>query len=311
VFRIAPLSVAIPLIAPLLLTSCNPEPEFHWTDLEQLPNSDLYMVQRGQVPIIITAPHAGWMAPEGVARRNCNAADAPVECRGGPCTEGGTGPEALGGADGHSLQIAEDLALELEACAGGAPYVVIGKVSREYVDFNRDADDPKGGERCAMDDHAARPLWDGYHERIRRAVADAQALGAGPVLLIDVHGFGGEGRVLSAGTGSPPGLTLPFRGADLLFNPLRGFAPLVELKAVTGLAHGALDVVPDGVAGDYEGAPNGGFTVRRYSGVWGSVQDVDRVDGLQLEFSGALRASEAPEALAQVTAEALCAALEL
>ncbi|MCC7442831.1 MAG: hypothetical protein IT285_14445 [Bdellovibrionales bacterium] len=296
------------------------EPPLNWEEVENLPHGDRFIVQRGEVPVVVTAPHAGWQRVKGLSERDCDDPGLPSGCRGGGCMSGGIGPRVAGGADFRSLQVAEAMADELESCLGGRPYVVIPTIARAIMDFNRDADDPKG-ERCSFDDPGARPYWEGYHRRIAITISEIQKQWGDEGLLADVHGFGsgelGKGHALSLGTGGKVGTTLPFRGAEegipFLFSSSAGLRALF-LQGMEGVLDSLLfhtDVVPRAATGSgasYEGTPNGRFSVRRYSGILDGAP-TPPIDAIQLEFSRGLRLENTAENSGRVAARALCESL--
>src|SRR5262245_36634373 len=78
--------------------------------------ADLLFVQRGELPIILTAPHGGTEPIPGVAAR----------------TNGVTV------YDSKTLELAREVSSALEKQLGKKPYVVAAKFSRKFLDVNRE-----------------------------------------------------------------------------------------------------------------------------------------------------------------------------
>ena len=76
--------------------------------------------------------------------------------------------------------------------AGKAPYLVVAKLRRKYIDANRP-------QQLALDSPEARPYYDYYHQSVRRFVGEIRRnYPAG--LLIDVYGQNKNPDVIMRGT---------------------------------------------------------------------------------------------------------------
>src|SRR6202012_5569180 len=127
--------------------------------------ADLVFVQKGTLPIIVSAPHGGKKAtPGGPERRGVGVKQfATVR-------------------DTNTDLLAEQFAAALEKQLGGKLWVVVARFDRSYLDANR----PRDG---AYEVEAAKPYYDAYHGPLAAACrAVKEKHGAG--LLLDIHGQG-------------------------------------------------------------------------------------------------------------------------
>jgi hypothetical protein len=286
-------------------------------DLEQYVT-----VTAGEAPVVVVATHAGGEHPEGcdddsavvraVGTRTCTA-DLEA-CASGPCR--------ASGVDRHSGALATDLVDALEACLGARPSFVRTEISRVHLDMNRDAFDPVGGGRCALDDGAALPLWQSFHDVVDALAHDAARVHGGHALVLDLHTHASlaaaPAPVVMLGSGVPFGTTLPHRRArDARFSSgdgdVFGDAGLrVRITAGVLALNPAARVFPPAADGADPSLFNGRYVVHHAAGVevgHPAGDDADRVvvDALQLEVSDGLR--EQHLAVAHVVADALCATL--
>jgi N-formylglutamate amidohydrolase len=130
--------------------------------------ADLVLAQPGTLPIILTAPHGGREAIPSVEPRR--AEDKTSRKWGGFKT----------GGDANTDVLAECIATEITQLTGRAPYLVVVKFQRKYVDANRPPE-------LALEDPRARPYYDYYHQSVRRFIDEVRN-GYPAGLLIDVHG---------------------------------------------------------------------------------------------------------------------------
>jgi N-formylglutamate amidohydrolase len=126
---------------------------------------DFVTIQKGTLPIILSAPHGGRLKVPGV-------------------------PERLGKGianfqtvlDDFTAEIAELVAVRLENQLAGKPWLVIARFERKYLDVNRPRE-------LAYESEQARPYYDAYHEALAAACkAVHKKFGRG--LLLDIHGQG-------------------------------------------------------------------------------------------------------------------------
>ena len=107
----------------------------------------LVIIEAGDLPIILSAPHGGRRPVPGVVPR-----------------KGEDVPQFVARSDSWTDELTEKLADEIEKNTGKRPYVVIAKFHRKFIDANRPP------ER-AYESKAAKETYDTYH----KALADARA----------------------------------------------------------------------------------------------------------------------------------------
>jgi hypothetical protein len=134
----------------------------------------LMVVQSGDLPIILTAPHGGQKRIDGVPRRKKT---------GGAVTVWDTG----------SLEVALELAKQIEAAFGKKPYVVAAKFSRKYLDAGRDSS-------RAYQSPAAKPVYDAYHKHVLTFVKEVQEKYPEGGILLDIHAQGTDPNTIYRGT---------------------------------------------------------------------------------------------------------------
>jgi len=211
----------------------------------------LVSASKGDLPLILTAPHDGTETVGLVASRTSGATVRDL----------GTGELAQRSAD------------HIERKIGKRPYLVIARFSRKYVDANRPPEE-------AVDSEAAMPAYRAYHDRVQGYIAEIRKRFPEGALLIDVHGQGQEANVIFRGTRN--GLTAKSLMARSGPEALLGPKSLVGELAARGYR---VNPAPDGSTLEEDRRFNGGFTVFRYGS-----QRPDGVDAIQLEFGSAYRA---------------------
>jgi N-formylglutamate amidohydrolase len=225
-------------------------------------NLDTYLsVEQGTLPIVFSVPHGG----------SVPLADAP---------ERKTGTKVQ---DGHVHELALAIQKHLRDKTGGRQaYLVSAKISRKYVDFNRQASD-------AYEAPAAKPVYDGYYAELQRAV-DIVRNQPGAI-LIDIHGQSFNKGAVFRGTAS--GQTA--RNTPYYAQPD---------GLITRLEAGGLNVLPK-AADEKETKFTGGTIVRVFG-----YQHPQGIDSVQLEFGADWRANpERIDQTAAVVADALLAHL--
>ncbi len=238
--------------------------------------SDLVIVESGELPVILTAPHGGGQDVPGCALRT------PV------------GTRFVDRPDQHTDVLARGIADELKRLTGKPPYLVMARFHRKFIDANRRADEAYGDAGCAA-------VYDAYHAAIRRHINEIRARHP-QAMLFDIHGqavypdsilrgthYGAAVTRLLARAGAPA-ITGPdsvfgrFAAMGYTIVPLNNTAPTARVEAP---------------------GYTGGHTVALY----GSNR-VDGVDAMQLEFGRALRERAALDKTAKDTAQAIAAFYE-
>jgi N-formylglutamate amidohydrolase len=243
--------------------------------------AELAVVRRGTLPIVITAPHGGREAIPGVAPRDVKRAGVGEASRrwGGAVTS----------ADGNTDVLALRMAEEILRLTGQAPYVVVAKFHRKYIDANRPAE-------VALDSPAALPYYELYHRSIREFVDEI--LRTHPAgLLIDVHGQVKVPDVLMRGTVNGKTVLKLVRRAGV--KAITGPEGLFGLLEANGFKVFPANSEGLGARSEDTGF-NGGYTTR----IYGS-DNAGGIDAVQFEFGTVYRRKEAVEKSAVDAAKAV------
>lgn len=229
------------------------------------PVPDLVLIQQGTIPILITVPHGGRAPIPGIEQRDAsNKIGRRVS---------GNWSSFVKGGDTNTDIVAQHMVSEIRAITGAAPYVVMARFQRSYVDANRPPD-------IALDSPQARPHYDRYHAAIRRFVDEIRSrYPAG--LLIDVHGQHLNSEVVMRGTqnGKSVARLIQRAGFDAVTGP-NGIFGQLEANGFTVFPHNSEP--PRGTAEN--AGLNGGYTVA----IYGSVMR-DGIDAIQMEFGSKYR----------------------
>jgi hypothetical protein len=225
--------------------------------------ADLVLVQQGALPIILTAPHGGREAIPGIdPRQDRTGAEAWGKWGGFVQTE-----------DTNTYALAQGIAAEIEKLTGKAPYLVMAKFHRKYIDANRPPE-------LGLDSPRARPYYDYYQQSVRRFVDEIRSnYPAG--LLIDVHGQIKDPQVIMRGTINGRAVERLVRraGVEAVTGP-KGIYGQLEAKGFRIFPGN--DVPPRGRSED--AGFNGGYTVFTY----GSHNSTG-IDAVQFEFGASYR----------------------
>lgn len=238
----------------------------------QADDTDLLIIQQGNLPIIISAPHGGALdLPNAEPRKG----DGKETGAAGFRTTRDTGTEEL------ALLVVKAIDDRME----GTPWCVISRVHRKYVDFNRPPE-------IGVEHQEARKLHDLYHQALKEAVSDIRGKFS-QGLLIDIHGQSASAKTVYRGTAN--GLTV--QG----LTKRAGLEALTGEKSLTGIlkTHG-WHVHPDPFDGKEQEGYTGGYIVRSY----GSHR-ADGIDSVQLELGSEYRSKQNRERIAQELAEAV------
>jgi N-formylglutamate amidohydrolase len=243
-----------PLPLLLLLSSALPAEE-------KLDPARYVTVIKGDLPIILSAPHGGRLKVPGVAERKGEGIAQFTTVR-----------------EENTAEIALALAAILEQVFGARPHVVVAHFERKYLDANRPAASAYEGKEAA-------PLYDAYHAALDAACKQVQKdFGRG--LLLDLHGQAGDADAIYRGTVNGKSVTLLVQRF--------GQAAVTGEKSVLGaLAKLGYKVLPANDAADQKETKfNGGHIVRTYGSHGGSG-----IDAIQLELGSALRSKKGQETL--------------
>lgn len=236
-----------------------------------LNDDPLIIIQKGELPIIISAPHGGRLPiPNCPIRTNTGA------------------PQFVTVLDTNSDKLAEETAKEVEAQCGKKPWVVIARFSRKYVDANRP-------EKDGTESEAGRAVYRRYHAALKVAVNAVQS--TPNCLLIDIHSQGKSKGTIYRGTANLSSLKdkslAPFEGPN-------GFLSSLEtcgMKIDPSIAN----------PGAKEHASfNGGFITRHFG-----AGSPGGVDAIQLEVGADFRTKEQVPKTARSIAKSLRLHLEI
>lgn len=233
----------------------------------------LVSIQKGTLPIIVSAPHGGKRPIPEVPERLGAGVKMFATVR-----------------DGNTSELAEKFVAALEKQLGGKVWFAIARFDRKYLDVNR----PREG---AYENDRAKPVYDAYHDALTAACkAVKEKHGAG--LLLDIHGQGLFEHQICRGTANG-------KSVKLLLER-HGRPALVGKNSVLGrLERAGYKVLPPCDAAQEtkeQSQYNGGFMVQNYGSHTGFGIDV-----IQLELGTQLREREAYPKTASDLADAVAA----
>lgn len=241
-------------------------------------DDELIIVQEGDLPLVISAPHGGALELPG----------APIRTGEG-LKKGASG--FFAGRDTGTEELALLVVKLLDEKLPGAPSCVISRVHRKYVDFNRPAE-------IGVEHDKARTLHDSWHLALRTSVNRIREKhGAG--LLIDLHGQGSSASTVFRGTSH--GLTVQ------QLKKRHGESAHAGEHSLTGiLKQAGWTIHPDPFSGREQAGFTGGHIVRTY----GSHKP-DGIDAIQLELGADYRKASARHKVATQLADAIVRYCEL
>jgi N-formylglutamate amidohydrolase len=233
--------------------------------------------QRGDLPILISAPHGG------------------TKRTGVPARVGGINP--LTGRevnlfvtvwDDGTLELAQRVSDDIFGLLGKRPYFVAADFTRKEVDANRPAAD-------AFENAAAAPIYNRYHNTLRDYVAEIRNRFGTNAILVDIHGQGVDADTVYRGTSNK-------RNVNRLLQR-SGEAALTGENSILGvLGNKGYKIFP---RNNEERTPEksifaGGYIVRNYGS-----NNANGIDALQLENGWDLRRGNGQVTFARDLAEAI------
>lgn len=224
----------------------------------QVPGRDLVATQKGQLPIILSAPHGGTRDVPNVPPR-----------KGEGLEKGSKG--FFAGRDSRTEELAYALAEAIEKKMGKKPYYVVAQFHRKYIDANRMPE-------IAYEDPRAKPVYDAYRQALDRYCREVLKV-HGRGLLLDLHGQGALKDSVIRGTkdGKTVSLLIQRYGQKAHSGPQSFFG----LLAANGLK-----VYPANLTDKEYPTLNGGNIVQTYG------SEMYGIDAIQLEFGGDFRAAD-------------------
>lgn len=232
----------------------------------------LIEVRKGDLPIILTAPHGGRTPIPDTPTRKGDGISRFVAVR-----------------DDNTAELTEALAKAIEKRLGARPYIILARFERKFADANRTAAE-------AYEHPNAKPHYDAFHAAVKEATSEVKVRW-GRGLLIDVHGQ----------ATTPDGIYRGTRDGNAVRDLMKreGDAAVVGPKSVFGLlsAAGYLTLPEKPATGiGTETRYNGGYITDAY----GSHRDTS-IDAIQMEFGSTLRRKDR----LNKTADDVAAAIEV
>lgn len=242
------------------------------TTVKTFAPADFVMVQQGELPLILSAPHGGTMLVPDVQ---------PREGEGQARTPG----NFVTARDSNTTELAQAISGEIERRYGKKPFLVASLAHRKYLDPNRPAD-------LAYEHPNAEAVFKLYHRSLDSAVKQVfDTFHTG--LLLDVHGQGSRSDTVFRGTKN--GLTVKLLKERHGTAAHEGPASLFGLLAARGWhVHPTPHDQPE------QAGFTGGYIVQTY----GSHQNTG-IDAIQLEFGSQYRAPANAERTASDLVDAL------
>ena len=115
----------------------------------------------GNIPIILSVPHGGWLIPDEIPDRTYGTMVT----------------------DDNTYQMSKVIMDTMEARFGSKPYVILCRLKRRKIDANRDSTE------AAQENRFAHRAWQEYHYYIGSAKKKIESeFGSG--LFLDIHGHG-------------------------------------------------------------------------------------------------------------------------
>jgi len=118
----------------------------------------------GTLPIIISVPHGGLVAPAGIPNRTCN--------------------NPTNGTDTNTIELAKQIDSSFLRMTGCRPHIIYCNLRRTKIDCNRNIADGACGNA------EAEIAWTEFHQFIETAQQTAQAAYDNKAIYFDLHGHG-------------------------------------------------------------------------------------------------------------------------
>lgn len=267
--RLGPLAFAMGIItsASLVGLTASAYPQA----VEKIPSSPLVHVDKGEMPIIISAPHGGTKEVPGVSPR-----------KGEGLQTGGSGFFAA--RDSGTEELANSIAHAVAKRSGKKPYLVVALFHRKYIDANRPPE-------IAYEDDKAKQTYEAYRQTLASYCREVKKI-YGSGLLLDVHGQDRMKEHVIRGTkdGKTVGFLVHRFGEKAHTGPESFFGLL---------AGNGCKVFPENLSDKEYSALNGGNIVQTYG------SENYGIDAMQLEFGSSFREKGNVSATADKVATAI------
>ena len=264
---------AAPLHEPRVSPQLEPQPVPMADRNRQSQNFTIY--QRGDLPIILTAPHGGVKRIPDIPNRTGEGVAMFVTV-----------------LDDGTLELAQEVSDALFALLGARPYLVVADFTRKQIDANRSRD----GRERGVEVVAARPYYDFYHGKIREYIDAVKKQFGQRAILVDIHGQGVDAKTVYRGTQNRQTVrALLARNAEASLTGPNSILGVLEQKGNIIFPRNNDLLTPE------HRIFAGGYTVRHYGS-----NNQNGIDALQLENGWVLRregrarfAQELAQAIAQ------------
>ena len=221
--------------------------------------------QKGDLPILLTAPHGGQARIPEIPNRVGLRMDRTIIPRGQFVTVW----------DDMTLELAMEVSDNIYAILGQRPYLVAADFIRTQIDANRSA-------RDAYEVPAAQQYYDFYHNKIAQYIQEIRKNFGDRAILIDIHGQGTDARTVFRGTRDRVTVNrLINRDGEQAFTGPDSILGILESK-------GNIIFPRNGDRRTNENRNySGGYTVGRYGS-----HNANGIDALQLENGYVIRRAE-------------------
>jgi len=163
----------IPILISGVFTQCRAKPGTEVKTVVTKKMLDAYTeVQYGNMPLIISVPHGGTVAPSSIPDRTC--------------------PGITTVTDSYTIELANAIDSVCKADYGFQPFLVISYLKRTKLDQNRDF------AEATCSNNAIYSFWKNYHESIDTCISKIVARYP-QCLFIDLHGHGHTKQRLEIG----------------------------------------------------------------------------------------------------------------
>lgn len=227
----------------------------------------------GDLPIIVSAPHGGYVEPASIPDRNCSG--------------------CVTGRDSRTEEMAYQIDSAVQILFGGHPHIIINKLARIKLDANREIIE------AAQGDLQAELAWAEYHAYIQTAKDSAKS-NFGSALYIDLHGHGHPiqrielGYLISRSQLQNSNSSLDaanlqnsssIRHLNNVLNPSVGFSEILRGNECMGefLVEHGYPATPS--ASDTAPAPSDPYFNGGYNTVRHGSRDSSDINGIQFELN--------------------------
>ncbi len=229
--------------------------------------------QRGDLPILLSAPHGGVKRIPDIPNREGRNAGRE---------------QFVTVWDDGTLELAQEVSDEIYRLLGKRPYLIAADFTRKQIDANRSA-------QGAYEVPAAKPYYDFYQGKLAEYVRDIKNRFGDRAILIDIHGQGTDAKTVYRGTRDRTTVRkLIHRDGEAAFTGPNSILGMLQQQDNTIYPKNADTRVPE------KGMYSGGYIVGHYGS-----NNADGIDALQLENGWDLRRGNGLPRFAKELAQAI------